>query len=116
MFNEMNMLVPKDFGGNLSHIELSENSFVPSKWKEARVDGIKTVKGAKSPSFNASIFDFIIFWLVWGIWIVLDIPAGPVGFSQEDSGDLQYIVDILQWISLCPHFESVAVISFSEDI
>lgn len=55
-FDDANLLVPKDFGDTLAHIKLAENTYEPSKWKEARVDGIKKTSGPASASFDVNFF------------------------------------------------------------
>uniref|UniRef100_A0A158Q8N6 BUB1 N-terminal domain-containing protein n=1 Tax=Elaeophora elaphi TaxID=1147741 RepID=A0A158Q8N6_9BILA len=39
-FDDENLLVPKSFGDDLAHVAFVQNSWDPTKWKDARIDGI----------------------------------------------------------------------------
>lgn len=54
-FDSANPLVPKDFGDTLAHVELAENSSDPSKWKEARIDGMRQTRSRGTASFNVFV-------------------------------------------------------------
>ncbi|VDK80414.1 unnamed protein product [Litomosoides sigmodontis] len=40
VFDDENLLVPKSFGDKLAHVAFVQNSWNPTKWKDARIDGI----------------------------------------------------------------------------
>ncbi|VDN01844.1 unnamed protein product [Thelazia callipaeda] len=40
VFDDGNLLVPRSFGDDLAHVALVQNSWDPTKWKDAKIDGI----------------------------------------------------------------------------
>lgn len=54
VFNEDNLLVPKGFGDDLAHVAFVQNSWDPTKWKDARIDGIPKIEEKISPTFTVS--------------------------------------------------------------
>lgn len=40
ILSEENLLVPKSYGDELAHVAFVQNSWDPTKWKDARIDGI----------------------------------------------------------------------------
>ncbi|VDM25062.1 unnamed protein product [Toxocara canis] len=55
VFDEENALVPQDFGDDLARIEFAENSKQPTKWKEARITGIKKATSASAAAFEVRL-------------------------------------------------------------
>lgn len=39
-FDDENLLLPKSFGDGLAHVAFVQNSWNPTKWKDARIDSI----------------------------------------------------------------------------
>ncbi|KAM3717627.1 Mitotic checkpoint serine/threonine-protein kinase BUB1 beta [Dirofilaria immitis] len=48
-FDEENLLVPKSFGDNLAHVAFVQNSWDPTKWSDARIDGIPRSEMHQAP-------------------------------------------------------------------